>query len=137
MSERTNQVSNGASPHPLSLCIEEIRSAVSASDQGVNSLMHNFMEVATLIDGLVATLERNSGSGAMEPVVAQTAQIKALMNDSVQSFQFYDRLTQQLDHVVVTLEKILSRQSGDCPEVRRWHDTTPENKSGETSVELF
>ncbi len=137
MSERNDQVSNGASTNPLSLCIEEIRCAVSASDQGVNSLMNNFMEVATLIDGLVAALERNNGSGSIDPVAAQTKQIKALMNDSVQSFQFYDRLTQQLDHVVVTLEALLTEENGAFTEVRRWHDTTPENKSGETVVELF
>ncbi len=137
MSNRVTHSQTAAGTHPLDVCLEEIRSALQASDEGVNSLMGDFVEVAQLVDSLLEDARSVSDSTVSVSISNKADKIRAAMNSSVQSFQFYDRLTQQLQHVITLLEQVAASRRGDCPEAHRWHDSTPENYNGTTSVELF
>ncbi len=94
--------------HPLEISIAQIRNAMSSSEKGVAKLSANFIEVATLLDDLVDGVS-DCRSGEEGAGVEQTVErIKAVMNDSLQSFQFYDRLTQRMNHVIIVLEQLMA-----------------------------
>ena len=94
--------------HPLEISIAQIRNAMSSSEEGVAQLSANFIEMATLLDNLVDGVlgcQAEKGSVDVEEAVGR---IKEVVNDSLQSLQFYDRLTQRMNHVILVLEQLVA-----------------------------
>ena len=108
MSDSADWNTSPAPLHPLEISIAQIRNAMSSSEEGVAQLSANFIEMATLLDGLVDSVldcqPEEEGAGVEEVV----GRIKAVVNDSLQSLQFYDRLTQRMNHVIIVLEQLVA-----------------------------
>jgi SOS response regulatory protein OraA/RecX len=92
--------------HMLDLCEAQMESALSESDQAVESLIKAFTgladttrSVSELADKLPAELKEAAVSGLNEQVDTISKQMAA----AIVAFQFYDKLTQRLGHVRYSL----------------------------------
>lgn len=137
MSSRECQASRDAMAGEIAICIDEIRRGLKIGDKGVDSLMSNFMKVAHLIDELVDAVDATTLPESDVPRSVNANKIRAVMNDSVRAFQFYDRLTQQINHAVGLLEEVVSRQDEDRADPVRWEKATHQSNHSKMSVELF
>ena len=105
MSDSADWNTSPAPLHPLEISIAQIRNAMSSSEEGVAQLSANFIEMATLLDSLVTSVLDCQPEEGVEEVVGR---IKTVVNDSLQSLQFYDRLTQRMNHVILVLEQLVA-----------------------------
>jgi len=108
MSEIADHKARPGTVHPLEISIAQIQNAMASSEQGVARLSDNFVEVATLLDKLLAQVSGCKSDDEEADLAATAERIKAVMNDSLRSFQFYDRLTQRMNHVIIVLEQLMA-----------------------------
>lgn len=92
----------------LNLAVAQISMAMHEGEDSVSALTGSFT-------GMVSTVERIAqvASGQIEPenqargeILAECAQVQSGMQQSIIAFQFYDRLSQRLEHVKQALEQL-------------------------------
>lgn len=97
--------------HMLALAVAQVQLAMSDGDDSVGTLSHSFTSMANAVE----TLERLSQE--LEPenldlvkrtLVSQCEDITLKMQDTMVSFQFYDRLSQRLRYLAETLTTLAS-----------------------------
>lgn len=84
----------------LDLTIAQIRLAMHEGDGSVDSLTSSFTQMVSSVNRIVdiARNTRSEGGTESEEILAQCAEVRSGMQHSIVAFQFYDRLSQQLDH---------------------------------------
>ena len=86
----------------LSLAVAQIEMAMNQSDDSIGVLTSNFTEMVEQTHKISAAAETISSAGNERTVAEIQGQCAALansVNHSIIAFQFYDKLTQRLDHV--------------------------------------
>ena len=123
----------------LALTVAQIETTMNEGDQSVNQLTESFTELATHNQEIV------SEAAKLDDNIPHEAQIKANMlqaaeglEDKVQkavtAFQFYDRLSQRLDHASDNLEKLghLVADPGERYQPSAWKELQASIKSSYT-----
>lgn len=93
----------------LCLAVCQIENSISESNHSVDDLTASFTELAQHsreVDNLVMELETADQLQEFKQKIAQTTQeIQQKVNQAITAFQFYDRISQRLDHVSSSLEQ--------------------------------
>jgi hypothetical protein len=88
----------------LELCEAQIDAALRDSDRSVEVLTNVFFQLIAAVDSLgesakqMAATEPN-GKGTAAELTQRAGNLTEQINSAVVAFQFYDKLTQRLDHV--------------------------------------
>ncbi len=96
----------------LSLAVTQIDRAMNEGTDSVSSLTDSFTTMAqsaSLIDGAGETLPDSS---AKKTILKNSQMISSQMQSAIVAFQFYDKLSQRLNHVCTSLSS-LSELVGD------------------------
>ena len=86
----------------LELCEAQIDAALRDSDKSVEVLTNVFFQLIAAVDSLgerVKEATANSNGNAKDDILARAGNLTEQINSAVVAFQFYDKLTQRLDHV--------------------------------------
>ena len=86
----------------LSLAVAQIEMAMNQSDDSIGALTTTFTAMVEQTQKISAAAENITIEGNEEPVAeiqGQCAELSNSVNHSIVAFQFYDKLTQRLDHV--------------------------------------
>jgi hypothetical protein len=101
----------------LSLSVAQIEMAMNQSDDSINALTTTFTGMVDQTQKITAASERISTPGNEEPIAeiqAQCLEVASSVKHSIVAFQFYDKLSQRLDHVnhsLNLLAELVSDQS--------------------------
>lgn len=95
----------------LALTVAQIETSMKEGDQSVNQLTDSFTELASHSQEIIAEANKLDESVAHEGEIRKNMLAAAEgLSDKIQqaviAFQFYDRLSQRLDHASHSLEKI-------------------------------
>jgi uncharacterized coiled-coil protein SlyX len=93
----------------LSLAVAQIEMAMNQSDDSIGALTTTFTAMVEQTQQISAAAEKISLEGNEEPVSQiqqQCAEIANSVNHSIVAFQFYDKLSQRLDHVNQSLNDL-------------------------------
>ncbi|MRR51527.1 MAG: hypothetical protein EG825_11530 [Rhodocyclaceae bacterium] len=94
----------------LELAAGQVDAAMRDSNASVGMLTDTFTSLAdTLqhIDAAIETLPDTVGSGLVKNEIREgMGQVSAKVHQAIVAFQFYDKLTQRLDHVCHSLENL-------------------------------
>jgi len=83
----------------LNLAVAQITGTLNEGDESVNALTGSLTSMMGDISTLQATLKDVEQSAAQESMQGSCDAISAQMNKAVVAFQFYDKLTQRLNHL--------------------------------------
>ena len=87
----------------LELCEAQIEAALRDSDRSVEVLTNVFFQLITAVDALGESAKQVGGdkaaTEAQEILQQRCGNLAEQINSAVVAFQFYDKLTQRLDHV--------------------------------------
>jgi uncharacterized coiled-coil protein SlyX len=86
----------------LSLSVAQIEMAMNQSDDSIGALTTTFTAMVEQTQKISAASEKINQSGNEQPIAeiqAQCTEISNSVNHSIVAFQFYDKLSQRLDHV--------------------------------------
>lgn len=93
----------------LYLAVCQIENSISESNLSVDKLTSSFTELAQHsmeVDNLVLGLERADQLQDFKNRISHTTQeIQQKVNQAITAFQFYDRISQRLDHVASSLQQ--------------------------------
>ena len=126
MTER-NQISNAKSPdldwsqvretiNMLTLAVAQIESSMKEGEQSVSELTNSFTYVASKLNNLTQTgkalqkADSASQQNIIESIKDESKDIHSQVSNAIIAFQFYDRLTQRLEHVkqdLVSLSNVI------------------------------
>ena len=93
----------------LSLAVAQIEMAMNQSDDSISALTSMFTSMVERTQKISDVTEKISLEGNEEPVneiKTQCAELSGSVNHSIIAFQFYDKLTQRLDHVNHSLNEL-------------------------------
>ncbi|RMG38651.1 MAG: hypothetical protein D6720_00765 [Gammaproteobacteria bacterium] len=91
----------------LNLAVAQIAMAMQEGDDSIQSLTSAFATMVGEVDGIAEEAQRLQGSPeAVGPILARCARVQSNMQQSIVAFQFYDRLSQRIDHVKHALEQL-------------------------------
>ena len=106
----------------LALAVAQIDTSLHEGAQSVNQLTSNFIAMSKNTEALIQLSEREHANDSEVGQLAQS--IHKEIQRSVVAFQFYDRLTQRLEHVSENLENMghLINDSGQRYQSQAWLD---------------
>lgn len=122
----------------LYLAVCQIETSMADSSKSVNTLTHSFTELAKhsqLVDDQVQALSSSDELGGFKDEVSYTArEMGEKIKQAITAFQFYDRITQRLDHVARSLESVSNviNDSGQLNNPQAWKDIQTQVKSSYT-----
>lgn len=87
----------------LDLAIAQISMAMHEGDDSVDSLTSSFTRMVSSVNRIAEHAQEASASDA---ILAQCEEVRSGMQHSIVAFQFYDRLSQRLDHVRDSLAQL-------------------------------
>jgi len=94
----------------LELATGQIGAALNESNAPVNTLTEGFTSLATLIARIQTSLdalpETPENDVLKHALLGSTGEVSSVVQESVVAFQFYDRLSQRLDHVCHALSRL-------------------------------
>jgi hypothetical protein len=93
----------------LSLAVAQIDMALSQSDDSIGALTSSFTEMVDQtksIDQASRQITGDENVAAVEEIQQKCALITTNVHHSIVAFQFYDKLTQRLDHVMHALNSL-------------------------------
>lgn len=94
----------------LELATGQIVAAMHESNAPVNVLTSGFTSLASLLTRIQDSLDAlpdSAGTAALKrELLGSTGEVNAVVQQSVVAFQFYDKLSQRLDHVCHALGKL-------------------------------
>lgn len=95
----------------LALTIAQIETSMKDGDKSVDNLTSGFSDLAKNSKDIIReadnlTLDSANNSEIQKNIINAAKDIDERLQQAVISFQFYDRLTQRLDHASQSLEKI-------------------------------
>lgn len=123
----------------LALTVAQIETSMKEGDQSVNQLTSSFTELASHSQDIIEESKKLNESTPHEALIRKNILLAAdgltdKVQQAVMAFQFYDRLSQRLDHASHNLEKIghLIANSGERYEEKAWRKAQEEIKSSYT-----
>lgn len=92
----------------LNLSVAQISMAMQEGEDSVGSLTASFTEMVGRVNsiGEVASNLPDEVSTDKGKILADCASVQSGIQQTIVAFQFYDRLTQRLDHVKLVLEQL-------------------------------
>ena len=85
----------------FSLAIAQLDSSVAEGSESVKTLTDSFTKMVSDLDHLLAQIQQTSENTSS--IAATADELRASINMAIIAFQFYDRLTQRIDHTGHTL----------------------------------
>lgn len=122
----------------LCLAVCQIEASMSDSHESVNTLTQSFTDIADhsrSVDLQVQSLQATDELVSFKQEVATTAaQMHAQISKAITAFQFYDRVSQRLDHVARSLEAVTSimTDNGQLNNPLAWQDIQQRVKNNYT-----
>jgi hypothetical protein len=123
----------------LALTVAQIETSMKEGDKSVNQLTDSYTDLANHSQEIIAEAQKLDESTPHEALIRknmlQAAEgLTGKIQQAVIAFQFYDRLSQRLDHASHNLEKIghLIADSSDRYEESAWRKVQDEIKSSYT-----
>ncbi len=123
----------------LALTVAQIETSMKEGDKSVNQLTESFTDLATHSQEIIAEAQKLDENIPHEAKIRQNMLTAAeglsgKIQQAVIAFQFYDRLSQRLDHASHNLEKIghLISDSGERYEESAWRKVQNEIKNSYT-----
>ncbi|MDE2599609.1 MAG: hypothetical protein KGL40_08300 [Rhodocyclaceae bacterium] len=94
----------------IELAAGQIAAAMHESNAPVNVLTSGFTSLASLLTRIQSSLDAlpdTPGNAALkQELLGSTGEVNAVVTQSIVAFQFYDKLSQRLDHVSLALGKL-------------------------------
>jgi hypothetical protein len=93
----------------LNLAVAQIAMAMHEGEDSVESLTRSFTGMVVNVDHIAqAAVELNDSNGdsVKSAILARCAEVQGGIQQSIIAFQFYDRLSQRLDHVRFVLDSL-------------------------------
>jgi hypothetical protein len=93
----------------LNLAVAQIAMAMHEGEDSVESLSRSFTEMIGNVNAIaLAVTETGDGDGAalQEDVLQRCTSVQGRIQQNIMAFQFYDRLSQRLDHVRFALDSL-------------------------------
>lgn len=123
----------------LALTVAQIETSMKEGDQSVNQLTDSFTDLASHSQEIIAEAQKLDVDIPHEALIRknmlQAAEgLSGKIQQAVIAFQFYDRLSQRLDHASHSLEKIghLIADSGERYQEDAWRNVQNDIKSSYT-----
>lgn len=123
----------------LALTVAQIETSMKEGDKSVNQLTDSFTDLASHSQEIIEEAQKLDVNIPHEALIRksmlQAAEgLTGKIQQAVIAFQFYDRLSQRLDHASHSLEKIghLIADSGERYEENAWRKVQDEIKSSYT-----
>lgn len=123
----------------LALTVAQIETSMKEGDKSVNQLTDSFTDLASHSQEIIEEAQKLDVNTPHEALIRksmlQAAEgLTGKIQQAVIAFQFYDRLSQRLDHASHSLEKIghLIADSGERYEENAWRKVQDEIKSSYT-----
>lgn len=101
----------------LNLAVAQIDMAMRQSDDSIGALTNSFtamVEHVNVINHSAAKIQGDVNADAVDSIQQNCREVTANMQHSIVAFQFYDKLSQRLDHVnhsIAWLAELVSDQS--------------------------
>lgn len=90
----------------LCLAVCQIQASLNDSSQSVDQLTASFTNLATSVSDIASASSDNATLAEFRQAIQGNAQnLNQQISQAVSAFQFYDRISQRLDHVVGNLRK--------------------------------
>lgn len=84
----------------LNLAMARITHAMRDGDESVDLLSHSFTEMVGHVKSMQDTIvDMDEGENARSNLLEHTAAIRGQVDSAIMAFQFYDRLSQRMQHV--------------------------------------
>jgi uncharacterized protein YoxC len=100
----------GETVHMLQLALAQIEMAMREGDESVNTLGELFTSMVGSVSDIAQSVEAMDDSGETDAVKSLVREncdsITAKMKTAIVAFQFYDKLSQRLNHVNTSLDKM-------------------------------
>jgi hypothetical protein len=94
----------------LELAAGQIVAAMHESNEPVNVLTEGFTSLASLLARIQASLgalpDSSENTALKQELLGSTGEVNAVVAQSIVAFQFYDKLSQRLDHVGHALARL-------------------------------
>lgn len=90
----------------LGLSILQIHTTLTDGSRSINTLSDSFQELAEYCFSVQTILAEQTSSSTTNQVLQINEDMRAKISAAIIAFQFYDRLTQRLDHVTGSLEQL-------------------------------
>lgn len=90
----------------LGLSILQIHTTLTDGSRSINTLSDSFQELAEFCFTAQNILTDEAESTAKQQVLEITSDMRTKISAAIIAFQFYDRLTQRLDHVTGSLQQL-------------------------------
>ena len=96
----------------LNLAVAQIAMAMHEGEDSVESLTKSFTDMVSNVEE-ISGIARGSSGGALSDdqrssILGHCASVQGGIQQSIVAFQFYDRLSQRIDHVKFALESLTS-----------------------------
>ncbi len=95
----------------LNLAVAQISMAMHEGEDSVGSLTRSFTGMVSNVDEIAQAavqLDQASSASAKSEILSRCASVQSGIQQSIIAFQFYDRLSQRLDHVRYALDGLSS-----------------------------
>jgi hypothetical protein len=123
----------------LALTVAQIETSMKEGDQSVNQLTDSFTDLASHSQDIIAEAQRLDSNIPHEADIRKNMLhaaegLSGKIQQAIIAFQFYDRLSQRLDHASHSLEKIghLIADSGERYQESAWRNAQEEIKNSYT-----
>lgn len=93
----------------LNLAVAQIAMAMHEGEDSVESLTRSFTGMVENVDEIAQVavgLDDADGQGTKSEILSRCATVQGGIQQSIVAFQFYDRLSQRLDHVRFALDQL-------------------------------
>ncbi|MDP5212788.1 hypothetical protein ORJ66_06995 [Pseudoalteromonas tunicata] len=105
----------------MKLCMAQMQLSLQQSDKEVEKLTSSFQELANICPQLETTIKQLNLTEHIE-IDALHEKMRQQVNQSIVAFQFYDRLSQQLNYVINNLELLsqLTQDNTNLADESKW-----------------
>jgi hypothetical protein len=83
----------------LTLAVSQVECTMTDGEKSVTELTQSFTFIANQLKEVIESPEKDQGSTDLETLKLSASDIHQQIMNAIVAFQFYDRLTQRLDHV--------------------------------------
>lgn len=87
----------------LTVSTTQVEGSMQIGDESVNTLTNSFTEMVEHLNAIRVELEKLQDDETVQQAKAHCSATSQLVNSSIVAFQFYDRMQQRLQHVILSL----------------------------------
>lgn len=90
----------------LNVALSQIGRSMTEGDESINALAKLFTELMGKVQAIIMASEKLIEAPEKETIMETCQDISEMINDVIVAFQFYDKLTQRLSHVSLSLSAL-------------------------------